>query len=190
VPSTDGISTKQERVGMNTTSPQVDVLPIHDYALFVSMTAIMKTYFDVAKKVENPSMFPTPSSNGLSWPNVQRNRTRSGFFVEFIYDVPTYLHTPWGEIQFVEGAMHYGHPWPLVREQFIELIGGEMVIPHTIGKFGQYGLVYSVGKICDISLPNPTFQDYPEYVVEDTIYDAFYKLLNRYNEEFGQFRIS
>lgn len=109
--------------------------------------------------------------------NPFRNQTVDGLFLEFYYDRPLSLWTPWGEWHFRgSGSGSWEHILPSLLERF----GATLHQPLRTSKMGEFGPVYALHKVDDTPLPDPVELDNAAYTSYEDSKAAWEELTKQY----------
>ena len=112
--------------------------------------------------------------------NPYYNQTADGLFLEFYYGMPSSLWTPWGEWGFGgSGSGYWDSILPLILEQF----GATLHQPLRTSSMGQFGPVYALHKVGDVSLSDPVELDNAAYTTYDDSRLAWEELTLQYRRE-------
>lgn len=112
--------------------------------------------------------------------NPYYNQTSDGLFLEFYYGIPSSLWTPWGNWRFGgDGCGYWESILPLILEQF----DATLHQPLRRGSMGEFGPVYALHKVGDVSLPDPIELDNAAYTSYDDSRLAWEELTLQYKQQ-------
>lgn len=172
---------KKQNEAKRAAEPKLDLGPedsIQDFDRFsqaIRVNEIMEGY-------ETGGSRKTISIQDLN--NPYYRQTHRGFFLEYYYGSPAYLHTPWGELRLGREAGRFTGD----LDEFLGRLGATLYKPEVNNNQGTFGPVYAVHKIDDVELPDPIERPrdaYKEYKEVRAVWD---ELSRKYYEAKGQTR--
>lgn len=105
-------------------------------------------------------------------PDSYHNQTHAGLFLEQYYSLPNRLRTPWGLYRIGGSGMG---DWDPAAEQLVERFGAVVHRPLRRSDMGEFGPVYTLGRVDDLQLPTPVVRVREEFV-------GYHESLNHWNE--------
>jgi len=82
-----------------------------------------------------------------------QGKTQQGFFLEFSYNTPTFVHTPWGRWGVLGGGL--GNLSEANTEQLLAELGAELYSEQRQTKSGPIGPIYKIRSVHGETLPEP-----------------------------------
>lgn len=153
--------------------------PIKNDQLFKTAMKIRDAFFDEVRRGDPEHLIDIRmAKNGI---NPCYHQTEKGLFLEYYYDQPSKIWTPWGYLDMVGFNGYRGDaPWEPIIEKFLERLGATLYLPKTIEKWGQRGPVYAIHRLDDLILPEPKIREKQNFWSYEKVMKALEVMNKRY----------
>jgi hypothetical protein len=93
-------------------------------------------------------------------PNPFYNQTADGLYLEFYYGAPVALWTPWGKLKFASSGCGC---WESIIPGLLQRFDAKMYEELKKNRMGEFGPIYALHKVDDMTLPSPLQLKKEEY---------------------------
>ena len=153
--------------------------PIKNDQLFSAVMKIRGALFDEVRKGDPKHLIDIRrTDDGI---NPCYHQTEQGLFLEYHYDEPNKIWTPWGYFQMIGFSCCRGDaPWEPIIAKYLERLGVTLYLPKTNEKWGQRGPVYAIHRLDDIVLPEPIVREKQNFWSYEKVMRAWKSMYKRY----------